>query len=219
VSIAGTEFDAPSIAYSWEMGDAGTTLACLPVDCPGRRGILAVTVGGVERPVYFVTTDAEHVDFFRFAIDFEDADEGAFPAIATSAFPELRWADGVWSGLNKFSRPFRDLRSQLVNHLSVLNDHASELFRTLSSTRPDEIGRRLSALGADASDENGRTKRHAPCQRDRTRTYNGRHLTFWWHTKLQPNVDRIHFLYHAEDERHRGFIIVGIFVDHCTLLN
>jgi hypothetical protein len=99
-----------------------------------------------------------------------------------------------------------------------LSDHAAELFSTLQATRRDEIGPRLSALGANASDENGQTKRNHKCERDRTRTYRGRDLTFWWHSKLQPHVDRIHFLYQAREGNH-GFIVIGIFTEHCLLPN
>ena len=46
-----------------------------------------------------------------------------------------------------------------------------------------------------------------------------RHKVFWWHVKLQPHVDRIHFLYEPPSATLAGpsesHIVVGLFKDHC----
>lgn len=72
--------------------------------------------------------------------------------------------------------------------------------------------------------ENGSTKRDKECERDRTRSYRGQSMVFWWHTKLQPHIDRIHFRYVApelaqsRDERDGvGQIIIGFFTQHSKL--
>ena len=186
VTIAGRTFSAPSIAAVWECAGGGTAVACVPLQSADRRGSTLVAVGGIERAVHFVTTDSEHVAFFRAAIELEDTPEDRFRVLATSAFPSLDWADGVWNGLSNFSRPFRDVRQDVTAHLGVLNDHGVDVFEAFSAHGPDQVGARLSAFGATASDENGRTKRNRDCERDRTRTYRGHEVTFWRHTKLQP---------------------------------
>ena len=78
----------------------------------------------------------------------------------------------------------------------------------------------LQVVGAGVSDEDGRTKRNADARRDRTRCHRGVERVFWWHVKVQPNVDRIHFLYEAGSDDHgQGKIVVGLFKDHCMLLD
>lgn len=46
-------------------------------------------------------------------------------------------------------------------------------------------------------------------------------IEFWWHVKLRPHIDRIHFLYEppraGSTERDEGRIVVGLFKDHCIL--
>jgi hypothetical protein len=219
VTIDGRTFEAPSIVVAWENLSAGAAVACVPLDCIGRHGPVPVNVGGDDRTVHFVTTDSEQAGFFRDAIEIEDADEDGFAALASSTFPALDWADGVWGGLSEFSRPFRDVRADVTQHLSVLNDHGAGVFHAFSANGSDEVAARLSALGATASDENGRTKRNRDCEKDRTRFYRGREVTFWWHTKLEPNVDRIHFLYIPGPNGSPGVVVVGIFTEHCRLLD
>ena len=58
---------------------------------------------------------------------------------------------------------------------------------------------------------------------DRTRRHRGIDKVFWWHVKLRPNVDRIHFRYEPQSASSPGLgegqIVVGLFKDHCVLPN
>lgn len=213
VLVEGTEILAPSIAYAHEQTGAGTAVACLPLSSAGRRGPVSVKVSEAELSIHFVTDEHEHRSFFRNAVEIEDVDRHRFEALASSAFPDLVWADNIWGGLNSFSKPFRDIRSDVVTHLAVLDDHGAQVFIQNLGQHPNQIGPRLSASGAEASDENGRTKANAEARRSRTRTYMGTEHVFWWHTKLQPHEDRIHFLFDSV----ANHIVIGIFTKHCYL--
>jgi len=201
---------APSVAYAHARVRDGVAVACLPLQTAGVVGPIEVEVDEQQEFVHFVTTEAEHRAFFRDAIRVENAGDKAFPALASSAFPCIEWADGVWSGLRDFSKPFRDVRATLTQHLATLDDHGATIFR---ESVPQERADRLRAAGVDASNENGKTRSNAKARQDRTRQWDGSDHVFWWHTKFEPNIDRVHFLY----DEGADVIVVGIFKDHCYL--
>ncbi len=210
VEMGGNTLLAPSIAYAHGLVGRGNAVACLPLQTAGWAGPITVTVDGRVETVHFVTNETEHRAFFRAAFDVENADEKAYRALAPSAFPDLRWADGVWGGLRAFSKPFRDLRAKITHHLAALDDHGSTICR---ERERGKWAARFGSHGLTVTGENGRTMRNARARDDRTRTWNDTAHIFWWHAKLEPDRDRIHFLY-DEDDRH---VVVGIFTEHCYL--
>lgn len=217
-TIAGASRLAPAVAWAHAQRGQGRAVGVLPLALGQElQGDCVVVVAGIARQLHFVTAEKEHRAFFRDAIAVEDADEGHFQGLASSAFPTLGWVDGVWRGLGDFSKPYRDLRATIVVHLGVLDDHGAELFATWQSKDAGQIGKHLDARGAEASDENGRAKQNKAAERDRTRPYRGRDRVFWWHTKLQRHEDRIHFLHIPHAPPPHGHIVVGIFKNHCYL--
>ena len=174
--------------------------------------------------IFFVTEECEHVDFFRSVITLENADEAMFGCLARSAFPALEWADNVWHGLGDFSRPYIDVRDELVRYLGGLSDHGAACFHKHRAGDPRYLPLVLSAqIGTKTSDENGHTKKHRPSKRDRIRRHRGTNKVFWWHVKLRPHVDRIYFLYEPPSMSpllpEHGRIVVGLFKNHCILPN
>ena len=225
------EFDgknqfAPEVAWAHAECHKNRNVAVLPLplgDVP--QGNVPVSVAGVECELHFVTRECHHVGFFRSAIQLENANEQEFERLARSAFPALKWADSVWSGLGDFSRPYIEVRNELILCLGGLNDHGANCFheRHLDgdlSKLPSVLSARV---GFKTSDENGRTKRFPPARRDRTRRHRGTDRVFWWHAKLKPNVDRVYFLYESPVARSapndHGRIVVGLFKHHCILPN
>ena len=214
---------APGVAWAHACCSARHHVAVLPLHLGRVRcGRMGVKVGGVTREIVFVTEESEHLDFFRSLIELEKADETAFAHLALSAFPALEWADNVWGGLGDFSRPYNNIRGELVRCLGGLNDHGAACFSERGAENPRDFSTLLSIqVGTETSDENGDTKKYPPARRDRTRTYLGVERVFWWHVKLKPHIDRIYFLYDppsAESpEPEQGRIVVGLFKDHCVL--
>ena len=219
VSIDGHSFFAPSLAYAHACRSLPHTVGCIVFNGAGRQGPVEVLVGEQAHVLHFIVDDSTHIQLFRDAVDLESMDESRFEDNATSAFPKLLWAEGVWRGLSSFQRPYLEHRATLVKHLAALNDVAAEIFAGLSASHPEQISGHFGAYGVDASDENGRTKRDNESIRDRTRRFQGRDHVFWWHTKLLRNTDRIHFMWRKNDTDPPGpgEIIIGIFTDHCHL--
>ena len=168
--------------------------------------------------------ESQHVDFFRSVIALENADEAKFENLARSAFPALEWADNIWRGLRDFSRPYIEVRDELVRCLGGLSDHGAGCFHEHRVGDPRHLAKVLSVhVGAETADENGPTKQHQPSRRDRTRRHGGTDKEFYWHVKLRPNIDRIYFRYEPWSVRlplaEHGRIVVGLFKDHCILPN
>ena len=213
---------APGVVWAHTSCRDGHHIAVLPLplrDAPTGR--VPVTVGDTTLKIFFVADESEHVAFFRSVVKLENADEAKFQRLARSAFPALGWADNVWRGLRHFDRPYIEVRDELVHCLGGLSDHGAACFHEFQPD-PGRLAQVLSArIGKATSDENGRTKGHSPSRRDRTRRHGGTNKVFWWHVKLRPNVDRIHFLYETpaagSTELGKGRIVVGLFKDHCVL--
>ena len=214
---------APGVVWAHVCCSEQRYAAVLPLPLGGvPSGRVPVAVEGVTNEIVFVTEEPQHLDFFRSVIAQENADEAMFERLTASAFPALEWADNVWRGLGDFSRPYIDVRGELVRCLGGLNDHGAACFHEHRAGDPRRLPLFLSArVGAETSDENGHTKRHRPSERDRTRRYRGTNKVFWWHVKLQAHVDRIYFLYAPPSADaplpEHGRIVVGLFKDHCIL--
>ena len=226
----GAEFEgrarfAPGAAWAHSCCFQRRHIAVLPLPlCSVPRGRVPVTVAGETIEIYFVAEESQHVEFFRSVISLENADEAKFEHLARSAFPALKWADDIWHGLGHFSRPYVEVRNELVLCLGGLSDHGAACFHEHRTGDPRQLALILSArVGTETSDENGLTKRHRPSKQDRTRRHRGTSKVFWWHVKLQPHVDRIHFLYEPPSASsgilNHGHIVVGLFKDHCVLPN
>jgi hypothetical protein len=130
--------------------------------------------------------------------------------LASDAFPALQFVPGAFNGVKSMSKPYRDLADDLVKHLGALSDHGRRIFASSWQYASAEFG----TLGVNLSDENGATKSNAAAKRERTRVYSGSDLVFWWHSKLQPDRDRIHF--YPDAVPRGGAIVVGIFCRHLT---
>ena len=216
---------APGVVWAHTSCREGRYVAVLPLpleDVP--VGQVRVTVDDATLDVVFVKEESQHVSFFRSLIALEHADETKFERLAPSAFPALDWADDVWSGLGDFSCPYIEIRDRLVRCLGGLSDHGAAYFDTLHAGDPRHLASVLSALiGAQTSDENGATKRFNQSRQDRSRRHRGIDKVFWWHVKLRPHVDRIHFLYEPSPgsgpRPRESRIVVGLFKDHCVLPN
>ena len=221
--VAGVTRFSPGIAWAHGRCSAGRQVAVLPLPVPeAPRSWNAVSVAGKATDVAFVVEDREHVGFFRSVISLENASEDEFEYLAQSAFPALDWADHVWRGLGDFSRPYINVRDELIRYLGRLNDYGATIFHQHRAHNRNELSQSMSArLGATTSDENGATKRYPPAIKDRTRRHHGVEKVFWWHIKLRPNVDRVYFRYESaashEEPQAIGRIVVGIFKDHCIL--
>ena len=220
--IGGEVRFAPGLVWAHTSCPEGHQIAVLPLPLTEVPvGKVPVTVDDATLEIFFVVGESQHLNFFRAVIALENADEVTFERLARSAFPALDWADGVWRGLGHLSRPYIVVRDELVRCLGGLSDHGAVSFDEFAAD-PHRLAHVLSArIGARTSDENGATKQYSQSRRDRTRRHRGIEKVFWWHVKLRPHVDRIHFVYEPSPgpRPREGRIVVGLFKKHCVLPN
>jgi len=96
----------------------------------------------------------------------------------------------------------------LTKHLGVLSDHGKQIFKDPWINAPAMFG----SYGVELSDENGKTKGNSKAEKERTININGTDIIFWWHSKLEPDRDRIHF--YPDRIKDGGRLLVGIFCSH-----
>ena len=212
VEVNGATLLSPAAGFALAAAQDRRAVACLTPSTSGRVGAQPVSSGEVRGSVHYVTDEASHVAFFRDAIRLENADEDAFGALSNSAFPQLRFVDGVWRGLRDLSRPYRDRRDQLIDVFSVLNDSGPTIF---ALERHQQIEAEFMSRGVDISPENTETLADGTCRRARERPFGDQVLVFEWHVKLEAHQDRIHVHPGVEASGHRP--IVGIISRHLPL--
>jgi len=206
----GNEEYAPSIAWAYEQikQDKARAVACLIFSGIRSVGYLPVTVKECTENLWFIADHQNYSDFFRWLITDTTKNPSEMEAFALSAFPSIDFAPGIFNGIKGMSKPYRDIVKPLTKHLSALSDHGKRIFSGPWSNAPAEFG----SLGVELSDENGNTKANNEARKERTIKIEGRDIIFWWHTKLGPDRDRIHF--YPDRISDGGRLMVGIFCCH-----
>lgn len=160
--------------------------------------------------IYFLSEPESRSKFWRSVALGEKLNAEQISEIAARAFPQLRFADGVWGQTSRLEGSFADLRTLLVNTLGGLNDFALEIWAKFAN--PYDIQNRMSALAhVDCSPESPNTRRNVKAMRERDVAYDGGVVRCEWHAKLQPHRNRIHF--NVTENR----ILIGLFADHLTI--
>jgi hypothetical protein len=166
-------------------------------------------VRGLRLPIWFVGTATLYLDYFRWLIVNTTKHPRGLEELSASAFPALRFAPDVFLGIKDMSKPYQEMIAKITEHLGALSDHGRRIFSGPWSQAPAEFG----SLGVQLSDENGNTKQNSVARRERTVQIQGTKYVCWWHTKLEPDRDRIHFF---PDDVKAGKLLVGIMCRHLT---
>lgn len=198
---------APSVAWAHEQTAKNkvNAVACLIFSGARSLGNYPVTVKNQTANLWFVGDFQSYRDYFRWLITDTTKNPDELAKFAASAFPSLDFIPNSFDGIKEMSKPYRELIEPLTKHLSILSDHGQRVFSESWKDAPSKFG----SHGINISDENGNTKSNSEARRERTRIFNGKEVVFWWHSKLGPDRDRIHF---SPDGRDR--LLVGIFCRH-----
>jgi hypothetical protein len=198
-------------SVAWVHAQRGRGLeepACLCAPHGRTIGRNKVLVAGVDRPIWFAASikDIEH--FFRDLLGRFAESPRDFARLASHAFRDLLFVNGCFDGMRKMSRSCRDLAPDVVTHLSAFSDVGQRIF----SGRWQDAAAEFGSLGVNISDENGGTKRDKKAAAERVRTFEGKEMHFWWHSKIEHHRDRIHIC--PDRVPAGGKVIVGIFCLH-----
>ncbi|GAB6141554.1 hypothetical protein JCM14076_22830 [Methylosoma difficile] len=203
---------APSIAWAYEQTkqDKTNAVACLVFSSIRLTGFIDVTVNDITEKLWFITDHKHYCGFFRWLITDTTKNPSEMEAFVRSAFPSIDFVPGVFNGIKDMSKPYREIINPLTEHLGTLSDHGKRIFSAAWINAPAEFG----SLGIDLSDENGKTKKNSTAKKERSINIEGEDIIFWWHSKLEPDRDRIHF--YPDRIKDGGRLLVGIFCHHLT---
>ncbi len=126
------------------------------------------------------------------------------------AFPDLTFAEKIWSQATRFEGRWVDIRGQLIHCLGGINDGASPIF-SLFPQNADRIAHLSGDHGVDCSPDSPRTHKNAAAMKERQVVFEGRKISCEWHAKLEPHRNRVHFAVDGES------VFVGIFAAHLTV--
>jgi hypothetical protein len=204
---------APSIAWVHDQAikNGDHRSACIVMPPSHFEGVNNVTCAGRTLPISFISSNASYVQFFRWVIEKTTKSPSEIDEFSGSAFPNIRIIPGATNGIKDMSKPYVNLVQDLVQHLSVFSDEGNAAF---GSGSWQNVPAHFGSKGINISDENGNTKANRQAQQERTKVVDGRTMTFWWHSKLEPDRDRIHV--YPDDIATGGKLIVGIFCRHLT---
>ncbi len=210
VTINGNAQQAASLSWAAQQTQTSQSNAVaaliLPTRHPASLYVLGTTMGSI--PIWLVADHTSYQDFFRWLICETSKNPTELAQWAKSAFLKLDFHDDALPGIKHMSKPFHELLPDLVRHLAALSDHGKAIF----SHPWQEVPKRFGEHGVEMSQENGNTKSNAKARKQRTRTHKGEEVVFWWHSKLEPHQNRIHF--YPDEAASTGRILVGILCKH-----
>jgi hypothetical protein len=208
VSVDGCPvFDSYGIALVHADGSSSDSYgrAVLSLAHRGRSGARNVVRGGRDVAVFFLVDFVDERLFWRSVYELANVPERQFFELAPRAFPNLLFASTLNFG--RFAGLYATVREEVVRHLGALND-------TWTVAYVEEAGNsdRISArIGIDVSRESGLTRAAEGLMRQRDVPFHGRKYRCEWHSKLEPDRNRIHFHPAGESIEHP---LIGIFCDH-----
>lgn len=203
-----------SVCFAVTAAVSGHGVACLVFPRFEQHGFLEIDSDLGQCEVFFFASMEELVHFWRGLYELEDVPEQEFFESLDRAFPSLIFHPDLT--FRRFQGSYLDLRKVVIRHLGELNDRFLEEYRAFSAIgRVSDVESYFSSRGVGGiSRESVRTRKSAGLMHKREVEFNGSRVICEWHTKLKPQIDRIHFAFGPE---FGGKILIGIFVDHLPL--
>jgi hypothetical protein len=204
LQVSANPYRSLGVAYAVSAASEGKGLGVVTMTQTGLVGLCQVSCSGFECELCFVVERSDCKHFYRSLYILENVGEKDFFDLAPYAFPDLDFADGL--SFSKFDGGY-SYRDLVVKHLSALNDDFLEVY---VSEHGNSAG--ISArIGIDVSIE-GETRSSERLMAMRDVEFRGHTFRCEWHSKLERNVNRIHF--YPGDASTNGRTLIGIFVDH-----
>lgn len=200
-----------SVCFALTSVISGHGVACMAFPGFTQRGYMDINSDIGRCQVFFFAFADELPPFWRELYELENISEEEFYRLVDRAFPNLIFHPNL--SFRRFEGSYLDLRQGIIQHLGALNDYFLEQYESLSAAgRIGDIESYFSLRGVGGvSRESANTRRNAKVMRLREVEFNGTHVVCEWHTKLKPNVNRIHFAFGGE---FKDKILIGIFIDH-----
>lgn len=216
--VNGATFRGYTLSYTFQCSLKPSAVCCLGFMNASRpQGWIPLRRSRdcLDSHLYFASKPMQWSDYHRHRIEHEDLNADDFIAAAADAFPNLHLLPILSSQFRKFSINYTQIRPDVVDHLACLNDHFSESFER-NHGQPASVAAEMNArYGINMSPESPNTHKNKKAVAARTVVINGVSIICDWHTKIKPDIDRIHFR-PGNPKVANGRIIIGIFADHLT---
>ncbi|EGV18831.1 hypothetical protein [Thiocapsa marina] len=227
ISVSGSQpSDNPDVAWAHHSVRSGHAVACLGLR---RAGVHPTVTAACIANVHWVIDESGHRAFFRAAMDVEHDCEATLERLATHAFPDLCFVDGIWRGLGDFAGGYSGVREPLRELLAVLDDHGHWAFTAPPPAIREEdevptrtgdpsaklIQQRFNTYGIVVAPEALDVRRDKTCREARERVFGGRTLYCEWHAKLRGDRNRVHL--HPPVSESEDKLVVAIFHEHLPL--
>ncbi len=200
---------ALSVSFALALALKRHGVGCLVFGPCARRGFVTASSELGQAEIFFFAAASELTAFWRSLYELEDTAEGDFFVLASRAFPDLILHRDL--SFRRFDGIYQNLRSPVVRHLSVLNDHFIEAYKEANGIAR-EVESLLAPLGCpDISPESPNTHRNQHAMRTRDVQHGEEFIRCEWHTKIEPHRNRIHFAFGGS---FGPKVFVGIFADH-----
>lgn len=217
-------YKMPSTCVRTEMNSSSAAIICAHPDNGERFALLLVGSntpdsgeyefrfnGGLCRTIYAIKKKDETSFYVRWLIEERNVTKDQFFSLWETAFPNLQKSDDL--SFRRFHGNFTALRDDVVNHLGFLNDHFLTLWQQCNMDFPSVMARARSGCHIDLSNESSKTRRSKSKMKKRVAHFSGKPVVCELHTKVRPNINRIHFHPPISDIALKKMLI-GIFVDH-----
>ncbi len=202
--VNGKSYKSLGVAYAVDAVSEGKGVGVLTMIHTSLVGLCSVSSGGNDYEISFSARPSDLKYFYRTLYALENVSSEDFFNLASKAFPDLLFIDDL--NFAKFNGGY-SLRDAVVKHLSTLNDKFLE-FYVSEHGNSAQISIRI---GIDVSIE-GETRSSERLMAMRDVTYEGHTYRCEWHSKIEPNRNRIHF--YPGDTSTQDKILIGIFIDH-----
>lgn len=108
--------------------------------------------------IYYISTILEYYAGIRSYLASEKKDD--FCSDLQECFPNIYFAEGIGTTINTLNRRFEDIREEIVEHLTQINDYQVKFSELLDEHKPyQEIAQQFAAdTGIDCSPQAGREK-------------------------------------------------------------
>lgn len=200
---------SPSVGYALVARLQDRGVACLTFPSFHSKGFHRVAANCGDGEVYFFMVQDDLKDFWRSIFSVEDVPEGKFYETAIAAFPDLVLHSSLT--FSHFDGKYLDLRQDVVEILSALNDHFTRVLHECKGI-PYDIQSAMGHYRIDLSPESPKTRASARLMAKRDVDHEGTTYRCEWHAKLEPHRNRIHFTLPSPNLG--GRVLIGLFVDH-----
>lgn len=144
--------------------------------------------------IYYISTILEYYAGIRSYLASEKKDD--FCNDLQECFPNIYFAEGIGTTINTLNRRFEDIREEIVEHLTQINDYQVKFGELLDEHKPyQEIAQQFSTdTGIDCSPQAGREKVQLLRERQVNETTGQEEMIVCeLHTKFKTfNIDREH---------------------------